>query len=324
MTEKKSIERIDFIDVARGITILLVVLGHAIGDVSTPLNRWLLSFHMPMFFFITGYLMRVQILDLKYIGRKSRTILIPQCVMAVLTIAFSIVAESILLQQIKVSEVRFMDAILFWFLPVLFVSQLIYQSIINVFDKRDKWLYVVFLLNLGLVFLMDYLKIQTLVHIEIIPMAVLFLSLGYIYRSHIAKYNATKLPRGWLLLLMIPVSVLISSINTPVLMYKNYYGNLLLFFLGAIVGITIILEVSKYCESNNVFAYIGKNSILFYTLHVVLLKGLHGVASIVTDSAINNYDYPYYWFFYLLTVIIILIASVVINATPLKRLFGKN
>lgn len=40
------------IDVIRGMAIMLVVLGHS--GVSEPLFQWIYSFHMPLFFFVSG------------------------------------------------------------------------------------------------------------------------------------------------------------------------------------------------------------------------------------------------------------------------------
>ena len=42
------------IDVAKGIAIILVVLGHSIAEPTVPLNKFILSFHMPLFFFLSG------------------------------------------------------------------------------------------------------------------------------------------------------------------------------------------------------------------------------------------------------------------------------
>ncbi len=42
------------IDVFRGMCMILVVLGHSIGTLEDPINRYILSFHMPVFFFISG------------------------------------------------------------------------------------------------------------------------------------------------------------------------------------------------------------------------------------------------------------------------------
>ena len=50
MSEKKA--RIELIDIAKAITIVLVILGHTTGNLETPMYRRLIySFHMPLFFF---------------------------------------------------------------------------------------------------------------------------------------------------------------------------------------------------------------------------------------------------------------------------------
>ena len=45
--------RIPLYDEARGIAILLVVIGHCIGSLHNPMNQAILSFHMPLFFQIS-------------------------------------------------------------------------------------------------------------------------------------------------------------------------------------------------------------------------------------------------------------------------------
>lgn len=49
--------RYSFIDVARGINIILVVLGHCMYSADIPLNKMIMSFHMPLFFFLVGFLL---------------------------------------------------------------------------------------------------------------------------------------------------------------------------------------------------------------------------------------------------------------------------
>ena len=47
-------KRIEWIDIAKGIGIILVVIGH-ISQIEV-LNDIIYSFHMPLFFIISGYL----------------------------------------------------------------------------------------------------------------------------------------------------------------------------------------------------------------------------------------------------------------------------
>lgn len=46
--------RIHYIDVFRGLLMLMVILGHSIGNTNDPVNRFILSFHMPAFFILSG------------------------------------------------------------------------------------------------------------------------------------------------------------------------------------------------------------------------------------------------------------------------------
>lgn len=51
--------RIKWIDRAKGIAILLVILGHVSGSLEGSLNfKWVYGIHLVMFFLISGYLSR--------------------------------------------------------------------------------------------------------------------------------------------------------------------------------------------------------------------------------------------------------------------------
>lgn len=49
--EKK---RLEYIDIARGIGIVLVVLGHCLSQLDGGLRTFIYSFHMPLFFALAG------------------------------------------------------------------------------------------------------------------------------------------------------------------------------------------------------------------------------------------------------------------------------
>ena len=63
-----SSKRLNYLDYAKGIGILLVVLGHIYNN-NTKL--WIYSFHMPLFFIISGYLLEYnKTYDKKFITIK--------------------------------------------------------------------------------------------------------------------------------------------------------------------------------------------------------------------------------------------------------------
>lgn len=46
-------KRLDWIDIAKGIAIILVIVGHTVPNPS-PLRHAIFSFHMPVFFILAG------------------------------------------------------------------------------------------------------------------------------------------------------------------------------------------------------------------------------------------------------------------------------
>ena len=55
--------RIPYLDMARGIGVVLMVVGHLLGSLEAtdpkawfvPVKHVIVSFHMPLFFFLSGY-----------------------------------------------------------------------------------------------------------------------------------------------------------------------------------------------------------------------------------------------------------------------------
>lgn len=53
-TSSTKRQRETWIDVLKGIGIILVVIGHV--SLGNTLNSWIYTFHMPLFFSVSGYL----------------------------------------------------------------------------------------------------------------------------------------------------------------------------------------------------------------------------------------------------------------------------
>ena len=60
-------KRIEWVDIARGIGIILVILGHiGIGKV----GKFIYSFHIPLFFFLSGFCFSGNNIDIKFFFKK--------------------------------------------------------------------------------------------------------------------------------------------------------------------------------------------------------------------------------------------------------------
>ena len=75
MSQKKT--RIQFIDIAKGIAMISIILGH-LGN--TAINRVVFTFHVPIFFLITGYFINTKDNIKTFAKKKARSLLIPYAV----------------------------------------------------------------------------------------------------------------------------------------------------------------------------------------------------------------------------------------------------
>ena len=80
-------DRKQFIDVARGIGMICIVLGH-LGQ--PQINRIVFTFHVPLFFLITGYFTDRSTPVLKYILKRIRTLLLPYAVSSLSIIGIAV------------------------------------------------------------------------------------------------------------------------------------------------------------------------------------------------------------------------------------------
>ena len=80
------VKRVHYLDYAKGIAIILVVLGHIFSEGN--IKTYIYSFHMPLFFIISGYLFNYSNLNSfkEFIYKRINGILIPYCTFSIINI----------------------------------------------------------------------------------------------------------------------------------------------------------------------------------------------------------------------------------------------
>ena len=129
-------ENISVVSTARVIGILLVVLGHSYPfDVELPvfvwkLRDWIYLYHMPLFIFISGYLLaRSRRTAGGYIGRRAAKLLIPYFALSLAAFVPKVLVQSFLNDSAELSFGYLLRTELiprenvwghFWYIPVVF------------------------------------------------------------------------------------------------------------------------------------------------------------------------------------------------------------
>ena len=75
--------RVQYIDVAKGIAMICIILGH-LGDAN--INRVVFTFHVPIFFFITGYFTNSERNITEFVKNKLMTLIVPYIVTCLLIV----------------------------------------------------------------------------------------------------------------------------------------------------------------------------------------------------------------------------------------------
>lgn len=136
----KELERIDWVDQTRGYAIILVVLGHILTRVGSIefekiIQLEIYSFHMPLFFFLSGFIYKNE-----GIFHKIKKIIIPMFIFYIVYFLFLLMQIMMGDEQINISTKLLFNTIfitsdslfsVYWFLPVLFCTQILYDNIIK-------------------------------------------------------------------------------------------------------------------------------------------------------------------------------------------------
>ena len=135
-------KRLDYIDIAKGLGMLAIVWGHICCKGWS--NELVYSFHIPLFFFLSGMMFNREKYPSfwQFFKKRAKRLLIPYAVYSVLTwgvwVAFNMVfhrpVESIwdpLLQTIiaKGSGGFLVHNVALWFIPCLLAVELIYYAL---------------------------------------------------------------------------------------------------------------------------------------------------------------------------------------------------
>lgn len=295
--------RIKWLDIAKGIGIVSVFLGHTLFK-DEIWRIWIYSFHMPLFFFLSG----ITYNEIKYdkikklLIVKSKSILIPYIVLCAIELidsfltllyksfcgeknTYFILIKKIIGILIGLRGTEWYCA--FWFLLCIFV---VYVFLYVIIDSARRIKKIVFFLSVllaivGIVYArlrLPYLPWA----IDIALVAVVFTALGWETKMLFVNRIDSKS-----MLLFAVGSIGFSLLNyyksgVSIDMYSNRYGYGIFFVLSAVSGISFIIAVAQRINGRwgGILEHIGKNSLYYYGMNVLTLK----IVGILTFGLLND------------------------------------
>lgn len=275
--------RQDWLDIARGLGIIFVMIGHSLLDLPVTI---VYIFHMPLFFVISGYLFSgADITPLAFIGKKAKRLIVPYYVLSIpMLIAYDKVnhmdfnpfkrymGKQHTKDQIFMQLVQIRYSTL-WFIACLFWLSLIFYLIVKKTHDNLKIELIISLIFIPVGIAYNHFVGMPLPgNFDIICYVLLFFFAGHACRKSglFEKEWINKRPLLWFFVFM-TVSLLLGFANYSITgrridMYCNEYGVIPITYAAAFAGVFAMLCLSRTIKSR-VLSYIGRNSILFYAWH---------------------------------------------------------
>lgn len=290
-------KRLDYLDIAKGIAIFLVVMGHAVMAFDTPYWRLAIyAFHMPLFFLVSGTVTKArETYDLKgylsFAGRNLSALMVPYLIWAFIYLPFKFESVPYVFYGSWAALDRVGTSTALWYLPCLFVARLGMEAV-----NWAAWRLRVNRLLFALALVAPAFAIGFL-----LPRPPLgypwgantaFIALGFILLGFAAK---DLLARGDGRGAAVNSAVFVLSLaafirgtwmrgddQALVGMFCFNYGNLLWFFWNAVAGCLMTLSLSSLIAKigpeafggrlRRFLVWLGRNTIGVYLLHLPIVR----------------------------------------------------
>lgn len=311
-------QRIEYIDLAKGICISLVVLLHVFGDLSGTFIKIMNLFRMPLYFVLSGLFFKTYDGLFTFLKKKTNKLLLP----FIFTYFFIIVPTTIMLDM-KSGITISLKSVLWgtngklnlgidgasWFLLCLFYINIIFY-LIFLLTKRSVIGVIVISCVCGITgYGLSHFGIMLPLWFDSSLTAMPFFMIGYVLRNFSSILYSKLTKRDFisfvsLLLLLLVLYCFNEMQSTGIIIYGNNDYDISIFslYLGGIAGTYCILILSKRLGHLPVLSYIGRYSIvvlLTHLLYLFIFRNILYQLEISQDS---------YWLNFLVFIIIILLS----------------
>ena len=286
MTTKPSIH-IYWLDALKAIGLFFVVLGHNNG-IGASLFYYIYSFHIPLFFFISGYLIKPESLthDFSRIWRRHfQSLILPYFTFGAITYLLWLLAGRFYGKDLALSihPVKPLVGMLYgigedywlrhntalWFFPALFSLHLIFYWLRRLCNDLGL-AYAVILLSLVSAMTRTFLPFRLPWGIEWTCTGLMFYWAGYLLRT--LKFDLRQIKPLWrCLTLTVCLAIQIAGIQAKGRIDLNsiQLGNVVAFYIAAFSGILFWILISQVLPTYKVISTIARESLIIFPLHTL-------------------------------------------------------
>lgn len=275
----EQVKRIEFIDLAKGICILLVVLGHLVPVFNDNLT-FVFCFRMPLYFCLSGLFYKdyggIKNLTIK----KCNKIFIPFAAWYIIGYGIYALGREITHSEIEApyhfGDILYTNDIYnipIWFLLCLFWSNILF-AIVKFYTKTEVQIGISVLIVAGLGWILSLADIFNFLYIGSAMSCLPFFYMGYALKKTNILYPSTSPKNDFLImgfcLLGACLIAFLSDEPPRLLYYKNSvsYGNALQIYSCFALFVLGILLLCKLIGRIPFVSWLGRYSIIVLVTHI--------------------------------------------------------
>lgn len=314
------------IDIARGIAIAFMVIGHCYHE-KIIITRLINSFHMPFFFIVTGVLYALKEkrggkIDLK---KNAKSLLIPYAVFEFMYSLFIISLSGqnfndIIHELIKqlISTITFYGVSPTWFLPCLFFAECLFVLL-----KKTRFFQIPITLVLFFIGLLVPFP-GYLIFVARSIVALGFITIGFY------MFTAFSQLQKWYLFCIASIAFIVSaSLNTVVSMVGSNYGIVPLFIASSLSGSYLLFQSSLFFSQKGIRAinmsleFFGRNTIVILCTHMFFVEIIRAIDGKFTDNFLYKLG-AFEGIVFAIIVMLLEVITIIICNRFFWFLFGKK
>ena len=302
-------ERLQYLDMAKGIGIILVVIGHS-TYAGESLLTWIASFHMPLFFIISGMLLRHTGEEEKKMSiimkKKLKSIMLPYLSFSVIYLLMD--AAMLMLHAGSKTFIDFFYSMIatftlygistLWFLPALLIGEifflyirkhcnhmgtiiigLVLAAIVGIthpiFDANYALYNAIYYLIPGYLIICLYRSAT----------AYVFITFGYYIKNYLTQKDTPQIKEIALAAALFALGGAAAFANGRVDLNAVIFKNNLYFYIGACAGTMAVVLLCKNIKTWKPLLKLGRNSLIIMATHLdfrVMITAIRG-ASLISE-----------------------------------------
>lgn len=310
-----STQRVHYLDTIKGIGIILMIVTHSMSGPS-HFGTWVFSFHMPLFFIVSGILFQMKapgqnefrFTHWTFVKQKAFSILVPYAFFSLLIILWQVllsvvshdgsIIDMVSNGVVRILSLRGMESL--WFLPCLLLAELMFSAIYAYSPPKIDYF------ALGICFLFVILNVfangklpENIIGVFVrATMCCVFFAGGYFFGKIMQKFAEHKYCRlfGTIMILL---SIPLSMKNGFSAIGNFSFGNVPLYYITAFLAVFGLIMLIYNVKNIPFVEYLGKNSIVLLCTNNLVIEGLrlldyklfgnwclqHGIFGVIVFSA---------------------------------------